>query len=731
MALERILTPFRIATLVGFLVAAMRIGGCRSLDQADLRAMDLRLLQRGPGVTSPDVVVLAIDDASIAALGRWPWPRALMARLIDRLSEADAAVIGFDIVQSETTVAQSFEGIRARVDGVDAATWERVREALSEVSHEDELLADAVRRSNRVVLGYFLEDQVQNQPSLEERLTSFSVIRPSKDGIGEELVAKRDSLTANLPSLTAAAREVGFFNVFQDDDGFVRSLPLVIRVGQRLVVPLSLAMWRVYRPDDTLQIRFEEHGVDQLRVGSREIPVSEVGQLFLNYRGKGQTIPHVSALDLLEKRVSKERLANKLVVVGVTATAVADVRVTPFEGVFPGVETHATVLDNILRNDFISRPRWLLYVELALIFYAVYSLAFALSAVSGTIGAIGAVVMVVAYIFGSQWLFRRSGMVLSFVYPLMATGLTYVTVALRQYVAVSRQRRELRHALGLYLAPEVARLVSDSPEMLQLGGDKRELTVFFCDIRGFSAIAEQLEPHQLVDLLHEYLGSMTDAVFAHDGTLDKYIGDAIMAFWGAPLAQGDHAERACNTALEMLTRLRDLEVEWERRNWPRLNMGIGINSGDMVVGNMGSARRVSYTVAGDNVNIASRLEGLTKTYGCRIIASENTIDMVRGKVVSRELDIVRVQGRAAPVRIFEVLGPISEEARWASLRSAFNAGIFAYRARQWEQAVEAFTLILKERPNDVPSQLYVKRCRQFQEAPPLPDWDGVMGFDRK
>jgi adenylate cyclase len=304
-------------------------------------------------------------------------------------------------------------------------------------------------------------------------------------------------------------------------------------------------------------------------------------------------------------------------------------------------------------------------------------------------------------------------------------------VALRQYVAVSRQRRELRHALGLYLAPAVARLVSERPDMLQLGGDKRDLTVFFCDIRGFSKIAEQLEPGQLVELLHVYLGSMTDVIFNYDGTLDKYIGDAIMAFWGAPLAQADHAERACAAALEMVRCLRDLEAEWERRRWPTLAMGIGINSGEMVVGNMGSARRLSYTVAGDNVNIASRLEGLTKVYGSRIIASENTIELVSRTVVSRELDIVRVQGRAAPVRIFEILGPASEEARWTSLRATFSAGLFAYRARLWDEGLAAFGAILKERPNDAPAHLFAERCRVFQQEPPPPDWDGVTAFDRK
>jgi adenylate cyclase len=729
MTLERALTPLRIATLVGACVAALRVAGCGSL--TDLRAMDYRLLQRGPRPASPDVVIVAVDDASIAAIGRWPWPRALIARLIERLVAADAAIIGFDIVQSEATVAQSLEGVRARVDGIDNDTWQRVRQALSEIGQDDKFLTDTVRASQRAVLGYFLEMEANDAHDGAGAVSEFNIVRPSRDGSGERLVVRASSLRANLPQLTDAARDVGFFNVIPDPDGFIRHAPLAIRMGERLTVPLPLAMLRAYRPENALQIQFAEYGVDSVRVGATRVPVREDGQLLLNYRGPGRTFVHLSAADVLAGRVPAEAVRGKLVLVGVTATAVADVRVTPFDGVFPGVETHATVLDNVLRNDFIARPRWVLYVELAVIFASVYGLAIALRTLHGAAGALVAATALGVYVFASHWLFTSRGLVLSYVYPFLGITITYVTVALRQYIAVSRQRRELRHALGLYLAPSVARLVSERPDMLKLGGDKRELTVLFCDIRGFSAIAEQLEPQALVELLHVYLGAMTDVIFAHDGTLDKYIGDAIMAFWGAPLTQEKHAEQGCAAAVEMVARLRDLEVEWERRGWPFLAMGIGLNSGEMVVGNMGSERRLSYTVAGDNVNLGSRLEGLTKVYGSRILASEATIEEANGTVVVRELDIVRVQGRATPVRIFEILGPASEEQRWAPVKAGFDAGLQAYRTRRWDEACSAFEALLKERPNDVAARLFVTRCRRLIQTPPPPTWDAVTDFDTK
>jgi adenylate cyclase len=278
----------------------------------------------------------------------------------------------------------------------------------------------------------------------------------------------------------------------------------------------------------------------------------------------------------------------------------------------------------------------------------------------------------------------------------------------------------------------VANLVSERPEMLALGGDTRELTVLFSDIRGFTTISERFQdqPHTLVALLNEFLGGMTDVIFAHDGTLDKYVGDEIMAIWGAPLAQPDHAARACRGALEMMARLAVLNQEWQQRGWPALDIGIGINTGPMVVGNMGSQRRLSYTVVGDNVNLGARIEGLNKLYGSHIIASESTVQAA-GELVVRELDLVRVKGKHQGVRIFEVLGVVGERDRWASLTERFNAGVYAYRERRWDEAIRAFAAILDERPDDGPSRLYLGRCRGMLEAPPAPDWDGVTVMEVK
>jgi adenylate cyclase len=726
------LTPLRIALLLGVLVTALRISSCRYLELVDVRAVDYRLIQRGIQPGSPDIVIVAVDDASLEAVGRWPWPRSIMAQLVERIADTGAAVIGFDIVQSERTANVASAQLPAHVDGVDAKALEAVRVALRKGSNDDALLAEAIAKSGRSVVGYFLDF---NRPGAAtgDQVSGYNLVHGSKQGRGEARVHQSKAATMNLPEIQSAARERGYFNFIPDDlDGYYRRVPLVLRLGDDMVVPLSLAMLRVVRPREPLSIRFADFGVEAIDLGPVSIPVAEDGQLLINYRGPGKTFRHVSAADVLAGRVPPDVLKDKLVLVGVTATAVADVRATPFDGVFPGVEIHANVLDNILRQDFIQQPKWIVLVEIAVIGLLVLILGLVLQHARGVLGAATAATLIVAYLAGSQWLFVHYGMPLSLVYPLLAIGLCHGSISLQHYVVEERNKRKIRNAFELYLTPAVARIVSERPEMLALGGDTRQLTVLFSDIRGFTTISErfQSDPHTLVALLNDFLGGMTDVIFACDGTLDKYVGDEIMAFWGAPLPQADHAARACRGALGMMARLAQLNEEFHQRGWPSLDIGIGLNSGPMVVGNMGSARRLSYTLVGDNVNLGARLEGLNKLYGSHIIASESTVTE-SPDFVFRELDLVRVKGKYQGVRIFEVLGPGDERPRWASLVTRFESGLQAYRTRQWDEAINTFGAILEENPNDGPARLYLGRVRGMLDAPPPLDWDGVTVMETK
>jgi adenylate cyclase len=734
------LTPLGIALAIGVAVSMLRIGGCRPLDLLDLRVLDYRLLRRGAAPAAPEVVIVAVDDASIAELGRWPWSRALVARLIDAIAVGGPAVIGVDLVQSEATAACTLDGLDGALDDACRAA---VRNAVRGAQGDDARLADAVRGSQRTVLGYFfdklhterddgLDSERHGPESAPAGETAYPLVQRAPDS-RDDGMRKAEVVTQNLPELVSAARGLGFFNFFPDADGIFRHAPLAIRFGDRVTMPLSLAMLQVYWPGQTPAIRFGASGVESVRLGAVAVPVEEDGQLLVNYRGAGRSFLHIPAADVLAGRVAPATFRDKLVLVGVTAVAVGDVRAAPFDAVFPGVEIHATVLDNILRQDFIYRPRWVGsaragLADVAVIFALVLLLDLALHPLRGRAGALVALGALAAYLVGSQVLFTRAGAALSVAYPALAIGLTYLGISVQHYVVADREKRQTRRMLDLYLSPSLAGFISERPETLKLGGEKSERTVLFSDIKSFTSFAERLEPEQLVELLNVYLGEMTDIVFAHDGMLDKYIGDGVMAVWGAPLPQPDHAARACRAALTMLVRLAQLNARGSARGWPTLSIRIGLNSGPMVFGNMGSSGHLSLTVMGDNVNLGSRLEGINKLYGTTIIASQATVDLARDVIVARELDLVRVKGKAQTVRIYEVLGPAETAARWSGLIEHFHAGLAAYRARDWESAIAAFERAIEARPGDGPSDFYLRRCREHLKTPAPPTWEAVTTF---
>lgn len=692
---------------------------------AERRLMDVRLLQRGPITPGPEVAIVAVDDASISELGRWPWPRSVLAHLIDRIAVADPRAIALDMVFSEpSSFSERPGGVTARPSGVSEESWQATQHALEA---QDIELREALRRSKRAVLGYFFDLDNRDHESTGEPPSTFSLVKGTADGRGEAHIPRGSGIITNLPGYELAAQASGYFNQIPDEDGFVRRLPMVIRFGEDddMAMPLELAALKVAFPETQLTLRFAPFGAEGVYWGNRRLPVAEDGKLLINYRGVAKTFPHISAARLLDGTVSDDELRDKIVFVGVTAVAVADYRVTPFDQLFPGVEIHANAVDNILRGDFITQPDWLVLVDIATIALLGLILGLAMRRLRGVGAAVLALALLVTYLYVSQRVFVDYGYPLGLIYQILTVGLTYSAVAVEQYVTEEREKRKMRRALDLYLSPSMAKLVSDHPERLKLGGEKRELTVMFSDIRGFTKISEGLDPEVLVELLNEYLGAMTEIVFAHKGMLDKYIGDAVMAIWGAPLPQAQHAAHACHAALAMVERLAALNRVWTARRWEPLRIGIGLNTGPMAFGNMGSAQHLSLTVMGDNVNLGSRIEGLTKAYGANILASESTIRGAGPIVVTRELDLVRVRGKQEPVRIYEILGPASQAAKWEGLIETFDIALKKYRDAHWDAAIRSFTAVEEYWPNDKATKLFLDRCRRLAQDPPS-DWDGVF-----
>ncbi len=729
------LTPLRLALLVAALLSTMRLRSCSQyLDLLDARLGDYRLIQRGRQLVSPEIVIVAVDDASIDAVGRWPWSRAVVGRLVDRLTEARAAVIGFDIVQSEPTAPQDLSLLRTKLKDLDDATWAKVREGMS-VSPEDEILATSVKASGRTVLGYFFSKTGGNAAA-SPKISQYVVKKPK--GIAPEVDANLDRLlhqeravVGNLPMLNAGATAVGFFNIEPDPDGYCRHALMAMRYGDRTALPLSIAVLQVYLKLGNPVLRYLDPFSVEIGLGKLTIPIGLDGNLVINYRGQGRTFPHISASDVLEGRVGADQLAGKIVIVGVTAKAVYDLRVTPLDKQFPGVETHANVIDNVLRQDFLIRPAWAPQFEVGVIIAVALLLTGVLHYARGVWGAIVGLAALAAYLIGSQWLFVARGLVLSVFYPSAAIVLTYSALTVHQYVTQDREKRRQRKALELYLSPSLAAIVSEHAGEMRMGGEKRDHTVLFSDVRGFTTIAEQLDADVLVESLNAYLGAMTDVIFEYDGMLDKYIGDGIMAIWSSPLPQEDHAVLACRAALSMMAKLATMQIEWSKKGWPEFVIRIGLHTGPMIFGNMGSSQHLSLTVVGDNVNLGARLEGLNKAYDTNIIASESTVQQAGDAIVVRELDMVRVKGRLQPVRVYEVLGLAEDASRWAAMLVYWNSGLAAYRERRWDDAIAEFQSVINVRAFDGPARIYIARCKGLMESPPPEDWGGVRTMEEK
>jgi adenylate cyclase len=710
--LEKIakLGPIQITFLVTIIVIILYIINPSPLNLLELKSYDLRFRSRGGEKPGSEIVIVKIDEESIRSIGRWPWSREHWAKLIDTLTDWGAKVIGIDAIFAE-----------------------------EESTAADAQLAEAMDKSGSVVLGYFF-------------LTSEEEIRGLKEGyLGGDVgpggpkqipVLFRDQKVKRVPVLEALymrsnigmisekARALGFFNVVPDEDGAVRWVPLVIKFHDKCYPALVVQILNAYLENPQSPIlRVADFGVERIQLGETVIPTDRSGRVLVNYRGGRSSFPGYSFAKVITGEVPKERFNDKIVLVGATAIGIYDARVTPFDLGLPGVEIHATVIDNILRRDFILRPGWIWAIEIpAIILMALIPglLFLRLSPLRGASISMG---LLFIYILANCYLFAGQRLWINLVYPSLSFAGVFVGVTVYQYVTEEREKRKIRGAFQFYVSAGVVEEILKDPAKLKLGGERKVLTVLFSDIKGFSSLSETLPPETLTKLLNIYLTPMTVTVFKYQGTLDKYMGDAIMAIFGAPLEQNDHAEKACHTALDMVEALKDLQKSWEIDGIPEFSIGIGINTGPMSVGHMGSDVLFDYTVIGDHVNLGSRLEKLNREYGTSIIISEFTHQYIRNRFISRELDIVRVRGRKEAVRIFELLGREEPFPRWAAFKSSFEQGLAAYRGQRWEEGIGEFEEALKIRPDDGPAKLYLRRCRDLRNKAPLPQWDAIQAWD--
>jgi adenylate cyclase len=713
------------------------------LELIELKTYDLRFVSRGPEKPSPAVAMVVIDEKSLEIEGRWPWPRSKMAALIDAISRDGAKVIGFDIIFSEpdeNSQMALIEEFRGRLDAL-AIADPRLRRFMTErrrAADNDLALAEAIKRSKAaVVLGYFFHDESTLDYRLdpdesERRWQSIAgsayqrVRRPGRTD--DKVLITAEAPQTNLQAFSDVAASSGYFTLQNDRDGVLRWMPLVIRGGDELFPPLGLlCAWHYLGRPNWTSVEIGPYGIEGVGIGERFVPTDKSGRLLINYLGRPKTFPHFSVADVLAGTVPRGTFKGRIVLVGATATATYDLRNTPFDPRYPGTEVHATVVDNILTQRFMARPEWSRVFDVLAIVAMSALTGVALTRLGPVKGVLFTVGLFVLYVGVARWLFVNARLWLNMVYPLTAALTVYIALTLYHYVAEQRERRRIKSTFKQYVAEHVVEEMTKDPARLRLGGEEKVLTVLFSDLEGFTSYSERYSPHEMTEMLAEYYTLMTEQIFAHRGTLKEYVGDELLAFFGAPIEDAEHARHACETALAMREHRLALVEEWSKIGRPRVRSRTGINSGPMVVGNLGSKYRFAYGVVGDQVNLGSRLEGLNKVYGTEIIVSENTVRLIEPGFVLRELDMVRVLGRKQAIRLYELVGktgtaldPDHERAL-----STYAEGLEAYRKAKWSDALALFQEVLTLRRDDGPSRTMAQRCLAYQVNPPEP-WDGVF-----
>ena len=741
------LNPYTISVLAIVLGIFAYTYGVPFLDIIELKTIDLRFTTRGSLAAGPEVVLAVIDEKSLEKEGKWVWPRSKIAAIVNKLSKAGTKVIGFDIgflEPDDIRVIETINDIQNEVkkSHLQTKAFDRFLENLKIESDNDRLLANAIAKSNaRVVLGFFFhmdtaaaqhygeKDLAAHQENVRGSRHKF--VRYASEAAQSVPFIEAKMPQSNIEIISNATEYSGYFNMFPDRDGVVRWIPAVFRFNNTLYAPLSLITAGAYL-DNPVSADVAEHGIEGVSIGDLFIPTDELGRILINYRGREKTFPHISITDILHEDVPGDLLKDKIVLVGATAVGIYDLRVTPFGTTFPGLEIHANVIDSILKKDFLQKPGWASIFDVLAILITGLSLGLVLPRVGVVPGALAGLSSFIGYIALCQYLFSAQGLIINLVYPLTVMIIIYVAITAYRYLAEASQKKFIKDAFSTYMAPSVVNQLIQSPEKLVLGGEKRVITAFFSDVQGFTSISENLTPVELVELLNEFLTEMTDIILAHEGTVDKFEGDAIIALFGAPNPLVNQAEVACRSCIEMQKKLAEMRAKWKAEGRPELKMRIGLCTGPAVVGNMGSKSRMDYTMMGDTVNTAARLEGVNKAYECFTLDSESTFSKIGNGIVGREIDSINVVGKKEPITIYELIGyPEDVDASISETLDNYDQGLNAYRKQDWNKALVFFNKALTATPDDGPSKTMLARCNDYKANPPGKDWNGAFTMTSK
>jgi adenylate cyclase len=739
----------RIAiTLLPVLLALAHATGAWQLtvlDRLDNLIYDIRLRATMPRTLDSRVVIVDVDDASLARQGQWPWARDTIARLTtELLTRQQVAVLGFDVMFLEPDRSSGLERLRQIAKGPlrDMPGLAAEVERLAPTLDHDATFAEALN-GRRIALGYYFTRT--QTPSAKGQLPAAPLLPPEAFPAGAVYATRWNGFGASLPALAHAAPVAGFLNtlVGANGDGIIRSVPLIARYEGDQARPgyyesLGLAVYRLANGSPTVRPAFATGGnaprIESLMLGRLRVPVDQTASMQVPFRGPGGanagSFRYVAAADVLDGRLAPGELKDKIVLLGATAPGLQDLRATPVGAAFPGVEVHANIVSGLLDNRLLAVPDYAPGYEVLMVLAAGLVLAFGLSLLSASRAVLLGAGTVAVLVGLNAWLYVSHSLVLPLASALVMAALAFVLNMSWGYFVESRARRGLVRLFGTYVPPQLVNEMVRHPDRYSMRAESKQMTVMFCDMRDFTRLSEQMAPAELQAFLNTVFSRLTNVISTHRGTVDKYMGDCVMAFWGAPIDTLDHAALAVRAALDMAEAVRDINRVHRASGRPEISVGIGLNSGVMSVGDMGSTARRSYTVVGDAVNLASRLEGLSGHYGVEIVASGATRELAPG-YIWQELDSVRVKGKAQAVAVFTPLAGDAEAPAAQQQLERWAEVLAAYRRQDWAMGRNLLAPLLAADAKKVLYQLYAQRLASMALRPQDPNWDGATRFETK
>jgi adenylate cyclase len=723
-----------LMVMVAFLANEAEWVQYRFIQQMELWAYDQRLRLFLPRTLDTRVVILDIDEKSLIAEGRFPWSRNKMADMVRQLFERyKVRVVGFDIAFAEPDTSSGLASLEsmAKTDFKDNREFQAAIESRRASLDYDQLFANEIEK-HPVVLGFFLGGKTDMAGTLPAPIFSKDIF--GTFDIQHNLAT---GFSGNIGSLQQKATAAGHLYPQLDFDGITRRVPMFMRYGDAFYEALSLAITGTYLGNAPVKLKVLPPSAGNLaivpwvEVGPLRIPLDERMSALVPYRAAYGGYRYVSATDVIRGTLPADELKDKIIIVGTSAQGLVDLRATPVREDFPGVEVHANLISGFLDQAIMHKPAEVLAISVLTVLLLGIPFAILLPQLSALTSTVAMAIVAVMLAGVNLYAWHSHHFVLNISAPLMMLALLYLLNMAWGFFMETRSRRLITGLFGTYVPKELVAEMSKNPEEYSMRGESRDMTVLFSDVRDFTSISEGLTPEGLKDMMNAYLTEMTEVIQDKRGTIDKYIGDAIMAFWGAPLNDAEHAIHGVDAALSMQKRIRSLDTDFVKRGWPILHIGVGLNCGEMNVGDMGSRFRRAYTVMGDAVNIASRLEGLTKEYGIGILVTENITIAAQG-FVYREIDKVVVKGRQEGLSIFEPIGKVGEVGETVLQEiDRFHKALALYRKQRWDDAQEALKNLLYAAPDNKLYKLYLKRIEHFRTNPPGAAWNGLWVFTTK